>query len=75
MKQKYARTELQKKYQGDVFLRQIASIRFLSRHMARTICLIRALIRSSINVNSKINFVFSQKNAARCISGQNKKMR
>ena len=30
-------------------------------------------IKLSINVNSKKGFVFAQKNAARCISGQNKK--
>jgi hypothetical protein len=31
------------------------------------------LIKLSINVNSKKDFVFAQKNAARCISGQDKK--
>ena len=30
-------------------------------------------IKLSINVNSKKGFVFAQKNAARCISGQDKK--
>ena len=41
----------------------------------RRINILRQLvtIKLSISDNSKIDFVFAQKNAARCISGQNKK--
>ena len=47
---------------------------FLSRHTARTICLIR-IAHSSVRQFEKHLFVFAQMNAARCIGGQRQKRR